>query len=62
MDKESSRPNVEPRKVAAYIASLAGEGSRFHGELTIKYHGGKIVSVKTIESLNLYNFKVDEDN
>ena len=58
--EESKRPDVDPGKVAAYIISLGAETSKYHGEMTIKFHGGRIISVKTVESIDLHAFKRDE--
>lgn len=60
MSEESKRPDVDPSKVASYIMSLGADGSKYHGEMTIKFHGGKIISVKTVESIDLHAFKRSE--
>ena len=60
MSEESKRPDVDPAKVAAYIVSLGKESSKYHGEMTIKFHGGNIISVRTVESIDLHAFKRNE--
>lgn len=55
-----TRPNVDPRKVCAYIMKLSDMESHFHGEMTIKWFDGNIVNLRSEESIDLNMFRMDE--